>query len=62
MNLELIKALARPFTTYVGAVGVLVGLYIPDVSADKLWVAAALTGTMGIARSFDKRTPTPGEK
>lgn len=55
--LDLVKPLtdlARPFSIYSGAAGVFVGLFVPTVPADKLWVAAAMAGVVGVARSIDK--------
>lgn len=53
-KIEIIKALARPMATVLGGIGVFVGLFVPSVSADKLWVAAALAGVLGAARTIDK--------
>lgn len=59
-NLEKIKAFARPFTTYAGTVATVIGLFVPSVPADKLLIAAGLSGVMGVARSFDKRAAGQG--
>lgn len=64
---EPITELARPFSIYLGALGVFIGLFIPSVSEEKLWVAAAMAGAVSIARSIDKRVgqtdngPKPGD-
>jgi hypothetical protein len=61
--------LARPFTIYVSGLAVALGVFVPAVSEDKLWVAAAVAGSVSVARSIDKRVttrfgnmpPPPGE-
>jgi hypothetical protein len=50
--------LARPFTIYASGLAVAVGVFVPSVSEDKLWVAAAVAGSVSIARSIDKRVTT----
>ena len=50
--------LARPFTIYASGLAVAIGVFIPCVSEDKLWVAAAVAGSVSIARSIDKRVTT----
>ncbi|MHB8287157.1 MAG: hypothetical protein ACYDD1_21125 [Caulobacteraceae bacterium] len=47
--------LARPFTVYAGGAAVAVGVFVPSVSADKLWIAAAMAGVVGVARSLDNQ-------
>ncbi len=47
---------ARPFSIYMGSLGVFIGLFFPSVTVDKLWVAAALAGTVSAARTVDKRS------
>lgn len=53
-NVETIKDLGRPFGMYLGALAVCIGVFVPVVTPDKLWVAAALAGVLGAARSVDK--------
>jgi hypothetical protein len=53
-----ITELARPFTIYASGLAVAVGAFVPSVSADKLWVAAAVAGSVSVARSIDKRVTT----
>jgi hypothetical protein len=50
--------LARPFTIYASGFAVAIGVFVPFVSEDKLWVAAAVAGSVSIARSIDKRVTT----
>ncbi len=50
--------LARPFTIYLSGLAVAIGVFVPSVSEDKLWVAAAVAGSVSIARSIDKRVTT----
>lgn len=54
MTRETFKAWARPVCTYLGGVGVFVGLFVPVVPAEKLWVAAALAGVFGVSRGVEK--------
>ena len=51
---EPLTELARPFTIYLSGLAVAVGVFVPSVSQDKLWVAAAVAGSVSIARSIDK--------
>ncbi|MGA7675146.1 MAG: hypothetical protein WCA78_08885 [Rhizomicrobium sp.] len=51
---EPLTELARPFTIYLSGLAVAIGVFVPCVSQDKLWVAAAVAGSVSIARSIDK--------
>jgi hypothetical protein len=52
--IEPITELARPFTIYASGLAVAAGVFVPSVSEDKLWVAAAVAGSVSVARSIDK--------
>ena len=56
--IEPLTELARPFTIYTSGLAVAVGVFVPSVSDDKLWVAAAVAGSVSVARSIDKRVTT----
>lgn len=47
--------LARPFSIYLSGLAVAIGVFVPSVSQEKLWVAAAVAGGVSLARSIDKR-------
>lgn len=49
-----VRDLARPTVTYLGGLGVFVGVFVPYVTTDKLWVAASMAGTLGIAKSIEE--------
>lgn len=49
-----IRDLARPFATYLGGLGVFVGIFVPYVTTDKLWVAASMAGALGVAKSIEE--------
>lgn len=52
---EPLTELARPFATYAAGAAVAIGVFVPAVTVDKLWVAAAVATGISIARTFDKR-------
>lgn len=53
---EIFASVARPLATHLSAVGLFVGSFTPAVTVDKMWVLAAVVGSLGAARSFDKKT------
>jgi hypothetical protein len=59
--IRIVSKYQRPVGSALALLLLFVGVFVPSVSADKLWVLAGLSGLYWAARSIDKRMPPPPE-
>jgi|GEM_PF-6151081 hypothetical protein len=60
--IQSISKYQRPVGSFLALALLFVGVFVPSVTADKLWVLAGLSGLYWAARSIDKRLPPDAPK